>query len=72
MGFYIAMGDCFACRRTFSFNPDRVPSHRDARGERQPICSDCMGRINALRKQRGEPLFPILPGAYEPAEEGEL
>lgn len=72
MGAYIAFGACWSCGRTFGFNPDRVPSIRDARGERQPVCADCMASANELRRSRGEPPHRILPGAYEPAEEGEL
>lgn len=28
MGYMIAMGNCCSCRRSFQFNPDRVPSIR--------------------------------------------
>lgn len=69
-GYMIAMGDCFVCHRLFHFNPDRVPSHRDENGVRQPICGDCIEKANAVRKTNGlEPIVP-LPGAYEPTEEG--
>jgi hypothetical protein len=33
-----------------------------------PICADCIAIINRKRAERGEPLWPILPGAYEPEE----
>jgi len=72
MGFYIATGSCIGCGRTFSFNPDRVPSSSAITGQREPICQVCVERINPVRIKNGlAPIVP-LPGAYEPAVEGGL
>jgi hypothetical protein len=51
----------------FASNPARVPSY-----ENQPICEPCIGLINRRRAELGQPLWPVLEGAYEPAQEGEL
>jgi hypothetical protein len=70
-GYLTAMGDCFACGRFFAFSPSRVPSIRDAAGERQPVCEPCMARANALRRANGLPPHEILPGAYDADTEGD-
>jgi len=68
MGFMFAVGECGACGKRFSFNPDLVPSVRDSEGVKQPICKDCIDRANPERIRRGlNPITP-LPGAYEPGE----
>jgi hypothetical protein len=59
--------DCAACRRTFSFNAQRVPA-LVINGQRAPICRSCAERWNALHPDRAR---PILPGAYEPQAAGE-
>jgi hypothetical protein len=69
MGYMLAIGPCIGCGRTFSFNPERVPSSSAVTGQREPVCLDCMNRINAKRRDMGLPEFPILPGAYEAEEE---
>lgn len=67
MGWMVCMGLCASCRRTFEFNPERVPSVR-VNGEREPVCKSCINAANALRQARGlDPIVP-LPGAYEPEE----
>lgn len=67
----MGMGACFGCKRVFTFNPMRVPSV-PIKGSKQPICADCVARVNPMRKANGlAPIVP-LPGAYEPCEEGEL
>jgi hypothetical protein len=72
MGYMFATGPCICCLRVFSYNPTRVPSTSAITGEREPICSDCIERINKKRLALGaEPIVP-LPGAYEPCEESEL
>ena len=66
VGYLLALGDCFACGRPFTFNPYRVPSHPDSAGIRQPICANCVRLANVQRERNGlEPIVP-LPGAYEP------
>lgn len=71
MGFYYCIGRCVACGQVFMFNPDRVPSIR-IDGVRREACRDCVDVANAKRERLGLPPHAILPGAYQPAEEGEL
>ena len=61
-GYMLLTAVCFACGNLFSSNPNTVPSY-----ENQPICEDCINRVNANRKA-GLPLWPVSPDAYEPAE----
>lgn len=68
MSFMTAMGPCIACGQVFSFNPERVPSTTALTGKREPVCANCMARINTARKAKGLAEFPILPGAYEAEE----
>ena len=71
MGYAYAMSPCFGCKRIFSYNPMRVPSCT-INGHREPICQDCVARVNPMRKANGlEPIVP-LPDAYEPCDEQEL
>ena len=72
MGYLIAFGPCVSCRRTFGFNPHTVPSSSAITGEREPICRDCVERINPLRIKHG--LAPIVPAAdaYEPSAEYDI
>jgi len=67
MSFMVAFGACICCGQLFSFNPDRVPSVI-VRGEREPVCEDCMRAANKLRISRGERPHEILVGAYEESE----
>lgn len=67
MGWMFVLGECVVCRRLFSFNADRVPSVV-VNGTREPICRACVERANPLRKAKGLPEIPILPGAYEAEE----
>jgi hypothetical protein len=60
-------GYCYGCKRPFSFNADRVPSIR-VNGEREPVCGECVARINAKRKEIGLDPLAVLPGAYGPEE----
>lgn len=71
MGYYLCTGVCFGCGQLFNFNPHRVPSI-PIKGVREPICLDCVERVNPRRKALGlQPIVP-LPGAYDPIEEGQL
>lgn len=81
-GYMFAMGQCWSCKRTFTFDPDRVPSipidpetnrppdlGGDAvRAEREPVCQDCVSRANARSRAAGRPLIQVLPGAYGPLD----
>jgi hypothetical protein len=61
------LGECIGCHRVFTFNADRVPS-LTVNGTREPICIDCVHRVNPRRVANGlAPIVP-LPGAYEPEE----
>lgn len=68
----MAFGPCIGCGRVFAFNPARVPSSSAVTGEREPICGDCVVTINRVRREHGLPQVEVLPGAYDPCEEGEL
>lgn len=70
-GFFFALGHCIGCGNIFSFNPDRVPSCSAITGKREPICLDCVERVNPIRIANGlEPIRP-LPGAYDATPEDE-
>jgi hypothetical protein len=70
-GYVTAMGSCIGCKRLFSFNPVRVPSIT-INGSREPICRDCVERVNPTRIKNGLP--PIVPhdDAYDACDESEL
>ena len=71
MGYVFATSPCIGCRRIFSYNPMRVPSIT-YHGTREPICQDCVNRVNPMRIANGlDPIVP-LPGAYEVCDEWEL
>jgi len=71
MGYALCMGNCFSCKRLFSFNPLRVPSLR-VNGNREPVCRACVDRANPVRIANGlEPIVPA-PDAYDFCSENEL
>lgn len=78
MGYAYATSACIGCGRLFSYNPLRVPSIKvkdgrpDPSGTREPICANCVARINPMRIANG--LTPIVPApdAYEPVDENEI
>jgi len=71
MGFVTASAACAGCGQLFTFNPVRVPSIRIG-GERQPICRDCIERVNPIRMRNGlDPIVPE-PDAYTGCDEAEL
>jgi hypothetical protein len=71
MGYAIAFGACCGCNQMFGFNPMRVPSVT-INGSREPICQNCVDRVNPQRIANG--LAPIIPfpDAYAPCDEGEM
>ena len=71
-GYVLAHSPCLGCGRIFAYNPMRVPSCSAATGKREPICLDCVHRVNPQRVKNG--LAPIIPhrDAYEPCPEEEL
>jgi hypothetical protein len=72
MAYVGAIGLCLVCKGIFSFNPHLVPSCSAITGQREPICRDCVERVNPLRIKNG--LAPIVPHpeAYEPCDESDL
>lgn len=71
MGYVNGVSSCVGCGRVFLYNPMRVPSVRIG-GSREPICQDCVTRVNPLRIANGlEPIVPF-PDAYDACDEGEL
>lgn len=67
MSCYVCIASCIGFKTIFGFNPDLVPSIT-IDGVRQPICQDCVERVNPRRVANGlEPIVP-LPGAYEPVD----
>jgi hypothetical protein len=72
MGYDLAHSACIGCGRIFSYNPHRVPSCSAVTSKREPICRDCVERVNPLRIANGlEPIVPA-PDAYDAIDEGEL
>lgn len=71
-GYVFVLGTCYGCGKTFTFNPNRVPSTRDEKGERQPLCRTCVEYVNRERVKAGMEPFTIPPDAYEPMREEEL
>jgi hypothetical protein len=69
MGYVIAIGNCYCCRRLFGFNPHKVPSIRLSDDRREPICFDCVQQANPKRRASGLPEIEILEEAYGPEEE---
>jgi hypothetical protein len=65
VGYLYLFAPCVLCRKLFASNPDRVPSY-----ENQPICRDCIERVNEIRRKEGHPEWPIFHDSYEPLEEG--
>jgi len=72
MGYMLAMGNCIGCDRLFHFNPEKVPSCSAVTGKREPICADCVARVNPMRIKNGLEPIVLLPGAYEPEPEDSL
>ncbi len=68
MSFAVAFGPCVNCRRTFQFNPHKVPS-AIVDGEREPICMACVREVNPIREGKGLPPIQVLPDAYEPSDD---
>jgi len=71
-GYVFVLGECYGCGRTFTFNPVRVPSVRDEKGVRQPLCRVCVEYVNRERKKAGMEPFTIRSDAYEPVREEEV
>ena len=72
MGYAMMIGKCWGCGRMFGFNPHKVPSMRDHKGVRQPVCKNCVDAANVEKAKRGLPLFEYPDNAYQPCDENEL
>lgn len=73
MGYALVMGVCYGCKRTFGFNPNRVPSVRvPPNNVREPICLDCVNRANPERIRNGLPPIVPHPDAYLPEDENAI
>ncbi len=59
------LGECWGCRRMFTFNADLVPSI-PINGLREPICAACVAKVNPRRVANGLAPIVVLPGAYDP------
>lgn len=68
MGAVYCMGECYNCRRVFSFNMNYVPSLR-VDGVRVPFCRACIEQANPVRVKNGLAAIVPHPQAYEPEEE---
>jgi len=71
VGVVQAYSACIGCRQPFFYNPVRVPSVT-VNGSREPICRNCVERVNPTRVKNGLPPIVPLPGAYDAADESEL
>jgi hypothetical protein len=71
MTFAMGHGECFSCKKIFSFNPKRVPSY-PMNGVREPVCRECMDLANANRAAKGMDAHPIHSDAYDPIDADEL
>jgi hypothetical protein len=72
MGYLLAFSACIGCGRSFGYNPMRVPSCSALTGTRQPICADCVARINPVRVANGLAPIVLHPDAYQACDENEL
>lgn len=68
MGYALVLGNCIACKRMISFNPNAVPSLM-VNGRREPLCEGCANRWNELHPENAR---PIRPDAYTFIDENEL
>lgn len=71
MGFLQVFSPCYGCRRPFFYSPTKVPSIV-VNGSREPICQECVDRVNPQRVANGLPPIVPLPGAYDADNEFEL
>ncbi len=72
MGYVFMVSNCWVCGKPFSFNPVSVPSVRDQKGVKQPVCRGCVERANEMRKGKGLKPFSIREDAYSVCDENEI
>jgi len=71
MGYALCMGQCYGCKKTFSFNPVKVPS-LTIEGTKEPFCKDCIDKANVERVKLGKEPLTYSPEAYNACNENEL
>ncbi len=62
---------CCGCGQPMNCNPHRVPSLR-IDGHREPVCRNCVEKVNPMRIANGLDPIEIHPDAYEAISENEL
>lgn len=67
MAYMTLIAQCGQCGRSFTANPDLVPSCRHE-GKQYVFCRTCVEAANPVREKNGLPKIQIMPGAYEPQE----
>ena len=67
MGYVLMVGTCGACKKIFSFNPNKVPSLNNI-----PFCKECIDKANPIRKANGLPEIRYAADAYAAIPEEEL
>ena len=73
MGHAFVTSECFGCNRLFCYNPLRVPSIKSPyTGVKEPICFECVQRVNPMRIKNGLPPIKPFRDAYDPVDESEL
>jgi hypothetical protein len=77
---HFVFGRCFLCGVPISFDPTRVPSVSLGRDglpvqapsavvdRREPLCRDCVLKVNAERRPRGMPTWDESPSIWETVE----
>ena len=65
MGYAFVHSACYGCGRLIIYNPHRVPSIR-VEGKREPLCRDCVDKVNKGRIKNGLEPKPVHPDAYSP------
>lgn len=60
------MAECFRCHKVVGFNPNKVPTVRDSKGVKQPLCAACLAYIQTCQRELNLTVWEdALPGAYE-------
>lgn len=70
-GFVTVIGSCCSCGKIMGFNPNTVPSYR-VNGVREPLCEDCVQKINERRRANNLPVISYDKDAYTGCPEEEI
>lgn len=71
MSYVFIVGTCVGCGKMFSFHPNKVPSI-SITGVKEPICEDCVKRVNPIREAKGLSLITYSKDAYEVTDEQDI